>query len=115
MPALRPLGLVPAGVFSRCHAGDMALWCHCDAAPLAPSLDGSKGSGMPENQKNELRAEMREHEREVARLSEALARFAATGSGGVNHQELFFAAQLTRHRVRIALIASRLAEPQLAR
>lgn len=70
---------------------------------------------MPENQRNELRAELHEHEREVARLSQALARFVATGSGSVNHQELFFAAQLTRHRVSIALIASRLGEPQLIR
>ena len=67
---------------------------------------------MPENRRTELSAELREHQDEEARLSQALARFVATGSGGggVNHQELFFAAQLTRHRISIALIASRLAE-----
>lgn len=69
---------------------------------------------MPENEKSELRAALREHECEVARLSQALARFVATGGGAVNHQELFFAAQLTRHRISIALIASRLGEPHAA-
>jgi len=70
---------------------------------------------MPESQRNELRAALRQHEHEAARLSQALARFVATGSAGANQQELFFAAQLTRHRISIALIASRLAEPQLVR
>lgn len=69
---------------------------------------------MPENQRIALRAELREHEREVARLSQALARFVATGSAGMDQREIFFAAQLTRHRVSIALIASRLGEPRPA-
>jgi hypothetical protein len=61
-----------------------------------------------ESQRDAWIRALREHEREAALLSRALARLPAA-PGQADSQSVFLAAQLTRHRIGIALLAARLA------
>jgi hypothetical protein len=68
---------------------------------------------MGELQRTECVAELRKHEREVEELSRALADLGGAKDGGRNERvrrEIeFTTARMTKHRISIALIASRLA------
>lgn len=64
---------------------------------------------MGDRQRRQLRDAMHDHEREVAQLSQAIARIEASpASQPVRQQVVYLTAQITKHRISMALIASRL-------
>ena len=65
---------------------------------------------MGEQQRKELATAMRDHERKVAELQQALARIRRMPAPGVREQTLYLTAQVTRHQISLALIACRLDE-----
>jgi len=65
---------------------------------------------MGEQQRRELAIAMREHETKVAELTQALARIERIPAPGGREQALYLTAQVTRHRISLALIACRLDE-----
>ena len=67
---------------------------------------------MGEPQRRQLTREIRDHEREVAALSQALAHAetASQPAQRVHQQVVYLTAQMMKHRIRMALLASRLGE-----
>jgi len=66
---------------------------------------------MGEQTRRALACAIRDHEREVAELSQALAHVdAAQPAQKVRRQVVYLTAQMTKHRISMALLASRLDE-----
>ena len=55
-------------------------------------------------------SEMRDHERQITELSQILANIQRQQLPGVHHEVVFITAQMMKHRIAMALLASRLGE-----
>ena len=55
--------------------------------------------------------EMRDHERRIAELSQVLASIQRQQVPRAHHEMIFLTAQVMKHRISLALLASRLREP----
>ena len=66
---------------------------------------------MGDRQRKELTDALHDHEREVAQLSRAMAHIdPSSESQGVHQQVVYLTAQIMKHRISMALLASRLGE-----
>lgn len=66
---------------------------------------------MGDRQRRELTDAMNRHEREVAQLSHAIADMdASSESQGVRQQVVYLTAQIMKHRISMALLASRIGD-----
>ena len=57
------------------------------------------------------KAQLRAHEIEIGKLSRKLAQIGASGAAPQRADVVLLTAQLLRHRIEVALLASRLDEP----
>lgn len=66
---------------------------------------------MGDRHRRELTDEMHDHEREVAQLSQAIAHIdVCDASQGIHQQVVYLTAQIMKHRISMALLASRLGD-----
>jgi hypothetical protein len=65
---------------------------------------------MPEIQRQEWSSELRDHERRIAELSQLLATIQRQSLPRIHHEVIFLTAQMMKHRISMALLASRLGE-----
>jgi len=63
---------------------------------------------MSDNQHQEWSSQMRDHERRVAELSQVLASIQGQHVPRAHHEVIFLTAQVMKHRISMALLASRL-------
>jgi hypothetical protein len=65
---------------------------------------------MLDTQRQELSSEMREHERQIAELTRMLALIQRQPMARGHHEFIFLTAKVMKHRISMALLASRLGE-----
>jgi len=65
---------------------------------------------MPDAKRRAWSNEMRDHERQIAELSQVLATIERQQLPGIHHEVVFITAQVMKHRISMALLASRLGE-----
>jgi hypothetical protein len=77
-------------------------------------VSGASREAAMDREREGWMSAMEQHEREIAELRVALDRIARTAAPQKpRHDALFLQAQMTKHRISIALLAARLAEAPL--
>ena len=65
---------------------------------------------MTDKHRKAWSSEMRNHERQIAELSQVLAAIQRQQLPGIQYEVVFITAQMMKHRISMALLASRLGQ-----